>query len=55
VISTDIPSSFAFNLISWGFMDVLSVEERDEFIRRMHEAVLAKIALKEGKMMKNNE
>lgn len=52
VISTDIPSPFALNLISRGFMDILSVEERDEFIKRMHEAVLAKIALKEGKRMK---
>jgi len=52
VISTDIPSPFALNLISRGYMDVLSVEERDEFIKRMHQAILAKIALKEGKSMK---
>jgi len=35
-----------------GYMDVLSVEERDEFIKRMHQAILAKITLKEGKSMK---
>ena len=52
VISTDIPSPFALNLISRGYMDILSVEERDEFIKRMHQAILAKIALKEGKRMK---
>ena len=52
IISTDIPSPFALNLISRGYMDVLSVEERDEFIKRMHQAILAKIALKEGKIMK---
>jgi len=54
VISTDIPSPFALNLISRGYMDVLSVEERDEFIKRMHRAILAKIALKEGKMKNEN-
>ncbi|ODS37990.1 hypothetical protein BEH94_01075 [Candidatus Altiarchaeales archaeon WOR_SM1_SCG] len=54
VISTDIPSPFALNLISRGYMDVLSVEERDEFIKRMHRAILAKIALKEGKKLRGN-
>lgn len=42
-ISTEIPSPFALNLIAQGYMDVLKMEDRMEFIRRMHEAVLKKI------------
>jgi len=42
-ISTDIPSPFAFNLIAQGYMDIMKMEDRLEFIRRMHEAVLARI------------
>jgi len=43
VISTEIPTPFAFNLIAQGYMDVLRYEERIEFIRRMHEAILQQI------------
>ncbi len=42
-ISTDIPSPFAFNLIARGYMDVLKMSDRMEFIRRMHQAVLERI------------
>jgi ATP-dependent Lhr-like helicase len=42
-ISTEVPSPFAFNLIAQGYMDVLKMEDRLEFIRRMHEAVLRRI------------
>ncbi|MEM4346962.1 MAG: ATP-dependent helicase [Candidatus Altiarchaeota archaeon] len=42
-ISTDIPSPFALNLIAQGYMDVIKMEDRLEFIRRMHEAVLKRI------------
>lgn len=42
-INTDIPSPFALNLVARGFMDVIKLEDRLEFIRRMHEAVLHKI------------
>ena len=37
------PSPFAFNLITQGFTDVLKMEDKIEFIRRMHKNVLAKI------------
>ncbi|WP_321421454.1 ATP-dependent helicase [uncultured Methanobacterium sp.] len=42
-INTKIPSPFAFNLVSQGYLDVLKYEERIEFIRRMHEAIIKKI------------
>ena len=46
-IETVIPSPFALNLIAQGFMDVMKMEDRMEFIKRMHEAVLLQIKGKE--------
>lgn len=46
-INTVIPSPFAFQLIAQGYMDVLRYEERIEFIRRMHKAILEIIKAKE--------
>ncbi|MEK6969622.1 MAG: ATP-dependent helicase [Nanoarchaeota archaeon] len=52
---TEIPSPFAFSLVSEGYSDVIKIEDRQEFLRRMHQQVLAKIALKEGKkILKEN-
>ncbi|MBW2977174.1 ATP-dependent helicase [Candidatus Woesearchaeota archaeon] len=45
-INTTIPSPFAFNLIAQGITDILKIEERVEFLRRMHKYVLAKISIK---------
>ncbi|MBI2110538.1 ATP-dependent helicase [Candidatus Woesearchaeota archaeon] len=45
-IHTLIPSPFAFNLVLEGQSDVLKIEEKMEFLRRMHERVLAKISVK---------
>ncbi len=45
-INTKIPSPFAFNLVTQGFTDILRVEDKIEFIRRMHQMVLAKIGKK---------
>ena len=42
-VNTDIPTPFAMGLIGQGYMDVLRAEERREFIRRMHEALLERI------------
>ncbi len=42
-IHTSLPSPFAFNLILQGFSDIMKVEDRVEFIKRMHEQVMAKI------------
>ncbi|MGO9386912.1 MAG: ATP-dependent helicase [Methanobacterium sp.] len=42
-INTKIPSPFAFNLVAQGYLDVLKYEDRIEFIRRMHQAVIKEI------------
>ncbi len=47
-ITTTIPSPFAFNLIAQGISDILKIEDRVEFLRRMHNNVLAKIGAKKG-------
>jgi len=46
IVSTDVPSPFALNLIAQGYMDAIKMEDRLEFIKRMHEAVLNRINLK---------
>ena len=48
-VNTVIPSPFAFSLIMGGYSDVIKVEDKQEFLKRMHQLVLAKISLKEGK------
>jgi len=45
-IHTTIPSPFAFNLVLQGHVDILKVEDKIEFLRRMHKMVLAKISVK---------
>ena len=45
-ITTTIPSPFAFNLVAQGITDILKIEDRVEFLRRMHNNVLAKIGMK---------
>jgi len=45
-IQTQIPSPFALNLIARGYSDIMRGEDRLEFIRRMHNMVLAKIGQK---------
>jgi ATP-dependent Lhr-like helicase len=46
-----IPSPFAFGLILGGYSDVIKIEDKQEFLKRMHQTVLAKIALKKGKKL----
>ncbi len=43
---TLIPSPFALNLVSQGMSDILKAESKQEFLKRMHKMVLAKINLK---------
>jgi len=45
-VHTDMPSPFAFNLIVQGYVDILKMEDKIEFLKRMHQNVLAKISLK---------
>ncbi|MBW2992522.1 ATP-dependent helicase [Candidatus Woesearchaeota archaeon] len=48
-ISTTVPTPFAFNLIIQGYSDIMKMEDKLEFVKRMHDMVKAKIALEEGK------
>ena len=41
--TTDLPSPFAFNMVLQGYIDLLKMEDRVAFVRRMHEMVLAQI------------
>ncbi len=45
-IVTEIPSPFAFNLIMEGYADLLKMENKIAFLKRMHKAVLEKIGEK---------
>ena len=45
-IRTSLPSPFAFNIVLQGFTDILKIEDKVEFIRRLHEQVMAKINIK---------
>ena len=50
---TQIPSPFAFNIVIQGVMDVVKLEDKMDFLQRMHNMVLAKISL--GKKNKREE
>ena len=52
---TEIPSPFAFNLIAMGYADIMKMEDKQKFLQRMHDMVLAKISLEEGKKGKGKE
>ena len=42
-INTVIPTPFAFNLVSQGYLDVLNQNDKAEFTKRMHKAILDQI------------
>jgi len=44
-IHTSMPSPFAFNLILQGFTDIMKIEDKAEFVRRMHQQVMARIKM----------
>jgi len=46
-VFTDIPSPFAFNMVLMGYSDVMKMEDKLAFLRRMHNMVLAKIEMKQ--------
>ncbi|MFC1723438.1 ATP-dependent helicase [Nanoarchaeota archaeon] len=48
-IDTTIPSPFAFNMVLMGHLDMIRMEDRIEFLKRMHNLVNAKISLDKGK------
>lgn len=43
IIDTDIPSPFALNLILQGHADLIKIEDKQEFLRRMHELHMKKV------------
>jgi len=51
-IHTEIPTPFAFNLISMGYSDIMKMEDKQQFLKNMHDMVLAKISLKHRKESK---
>ena len=44
-VQTKIPSPFAFNIALQGYMDIMKIEDKMEFLKRMHTLVMAKIGL----------
>lgn len=54
-ITTNIPTPFAFNISLQGYLDILKIEDKYEFLQKMHQMVLAKISLKDGKNGKKAE
>jgi ATP-dependent Lhr-like helicase len=51
-VTTRIPSPFAFGLILEGATDIMKIDDKQEFLRRMHTMILAKIANEKGKSAK---
>ncbi len=49
--STKIPSPFALNLILQGHMDLMKMEDKQEFLRRMHKVYEDEIKKKPGKKL----
>ncbi len=45
-INTVIPTPFALNIVLQGHLDLLKMEDRAEFLKRMHQMTLAKIGMK---------
>jgi ATP-dependent Lhr-like helicase len=48
-VFTDIPTPFAFNMVAMGYADIMKMEDRLAFLRRMHNMVLAKIEMNKRK------
>jgi len=53
-IDTAMPSPFAFNLITMGYGDIMKMEDKILFLKRMHDMVRAKISLDKGKHNNTN-
>ncbi len=51
-ITTSIPSPFALNIALLGHIDILKIDDRIEFLKRMHNLIKAKIALDKSKSKK---
>jgi ATP-dependent Lhr-like helicase len=49
---TGLPSPFAFNLVAMGYTDLLKIEDKVEFLKRMHDMVLARIGSKKPEKLR---
>jgi ATP-dependent Lhr-like helicase len=47
-IQTDLPSPFALSLVAQGYLDLLKIEDKIEFLKRMHEKILERIKRDKG-------
>ncbi len=47
-IISNVPSPFSFMLVLQGYLDVLRIEDRMEFLKRMHQQVIDSIEMKRG-------
>lgn len=45
-INTTVPSPFAFKIVLEGYTDIMKIDDKIEFLKRMHNMVLAKIGKK---------
>jgi ATP-dependent Lhr-like helicase len=54
-VHTDIPSPFAFNLVVMGYTDIMKIDDKIEFLRRMHQNIVARVYLKKGKEKKKEQ
>ncbi len=48
-VNHDLPSPFALNIVTQGHLDLLRIEDRYDFLKRIHKQHLAKISLKAKK------
>jgi len=46
IVETEVPSPFATNLVLQGYSDLIRIEDRQEFLKRMHEEHVKIIAKK---------
>lgn len=44
IIETNVPSPFSHNLVTMGEMDIISIKNKKEYIRKLHQLVLKKIS-----------
>jgi ATP-dependent helicase Lhr and Lhr-like helicase len=49
-IQTNIPTPFGFNLVLQGYLDIMKMDDKQEFLKRMHQMVKVKTALKGKKV-----
>jgi ATP-dependent Lhr-like helicase len=45
-VNLGMPSPFSFNLVLQGYTDIMKIEDKVEFLRRMHQKVMAEISEK---------